>query len=51
LAYLGLARAQLRSSDSSKADEIYAKFFELWKEADANLTLLKQARSELRSRN
>lgn len=49
LAYLGLARAQLHSSDPAKAREAYSKFFELWKEADSDLVLLKQARIESRS--
>lgn len=46
LAQLGLARADLASGDSSKAKAAYADFFELWKAADSDIPVLKQARAE-----
>ncbi|MGO9539737.1 MAG: winged helix-turn-helix domain-containing protein [Terriglobales bacterium] len=46
LAHLGQARAYALSGDSSKARAAYQDFFALWKDADSNVPILKQARAE-----
>jgi len=46
LSYLGLARALASESDSSGARQAYLAFFTLWKDADADLLPLKEARLE-----
>jgi len=46
LARLGLARAYALGAQREKALENYREFFALWKDADADLKLLQQARSE-----
>jgi tetratricopeptide (TPR) repeat protein len=46
LAYLGLARALASSSDPAGARQAYDEFFSLWKDADADLLPLQQARQE-----
>jgi eukaryotic-like serine/threonine-protein kinase len=46
LARLGLARAYGAQSDPAKARVAYQNFFALWKDADPDIPLLKQARSE-----
>jgi tetratricopeptide (TPR) repeat protein len=46
LAHLGLARASALTGDLSQARESYRTFFELWKDADAELPVLKEARAE-----
>jgi eukaryotic-like serine/threonine-protein kinase len=46
LAYLGIARAYAASGDTAKARAAYATFLNLWKDADPNLPLLQQAKSE-----
>jgi eukaryotic-like serine/threonine-protein kinase len=46
LAHLGLGRAAALSGDVDAAASAYNTFFALWKSADANLPLLKTARSE-----
>ncbi len=46
LAHLGLARAYTLSGDSAKAKTAYQDFFALWKNADADLPLLKQAKAD-----
>ena len=46
LAHLGLARAYALSSDSSKARTDYQDFFVLWKDADPDIPILKQAKAE-----
>lgn len=47
LAYLGLARSARLAGDSAAARESYQRFLELWKDADADLRQLKDARAEL----
>ena len=46
LAHLGLARAYVISGDSAKARVAYQDFFNLWKEADPDVPVLKQAQAE-----
>jgi tetratricopeptide (TPR) repeat protein len=46
LARLGLARAYAHSGNIQKARETYQDFFEIWKDADSNIPLLKEARAE-----
>jgi serine/threonine protein kinase/Flp pilus assembly protein TadD len=45
-ARLGLARAYALSGDSAKAKTAYQDFLALWKDADPDLPILKQAKSE-----
>jgi tetratricopeptide (TPR) repeat protein len=46
LAYLGLGRAHGLTGDSAKAKSAYQHFFDLWKNADPDIPVLKQARLE-----
>jgi len=46
LAHLGLARADSLAGDDPHAKTAYADFLDLWKSADADVPVLKQARSE-----
>jgi serine/threonine protein kinase/Flp pilus assembly protein TadD len=46
LAHLGLARAYALSGDSAKSRSEYQNFFALWKVADADIPILKQAKAE-----
>jgi eukaryotic-like serine/threonine-protein kinase len=46
LAHLGLARAYRMVGDSAKARTAYQDFLVLWKDADPDIPLLKQARAE-----
>ncbi len=46
LAHLQLARAQAMSGDKAAARKSYAKFLSLWKDAEPNLMILKQAKAE-----
>ncbi len=46
LAHLGLARAYALSGDTAKAKIAYQGFLTLWKDADADSPLLKQAKTE-----
>ncbi|HYL69141.1 MAG TPA: protein kinase [Candidatus Limnocylindria bacterium] len=46
LAHLGLARAYALSGDSSKSRSEYQNFLGLWKAADPDVPILKQARAE-----
>jgi tetratricopeptide (TPR) repeat protein len=46
LAHLGLARAYASQSDSTKARKAYDEFFALWKDADPDLRILKEAKEE-----
>ena len=45
-AQLGLARAYASQGDSAKSRAAYQDFFSLWKEADADVPLLLQAKAE-----
>jgi eukaryotic-like serine/threonine-protein kinase len=46
LSYLGLARAYALQGDNAKSRTAYQDFFALWKEADADIPILKQAKAE-----
>jgi ATP/maltotriose-dependent transcriptional regulator MalT len=46
LAHLGLARAYALQGDTAKARAAYNDFFTLWKEADPDIPILKQAKAE-----
>ncbi len=46
LAHLGLGRAYAMAGDSNKARTAYQDFLVLWKEADLDLPILKQAKAE-----
>jgi serine/threonine protein kinase/predicted Zn-dependent protease len=46
LAQLGLARAAALQGDAVKSRQAYETFFQLWKEADADLPVLLEARRE-----
>jgi eukaryotic-like serine/threonine-protein kinase len=46
LAHLGLARAYALSGDAAKARTAYQDFFALWKDADPDEPILKQAKAE-----
>lgn len=46
LAHLGLARAAELGGDTAKARKAYQDFFALWKDADQDISILKQARLE-----
>jgi hypothetical protein len=46
LAHLGLGRAYALSGDSAKAKIAYQDFLALWKDADPDILILKQAKSE-----
>lgn len=46
LAHLGAARVAALSGDTTKARKAYQDFFELWKDADADLSVLMEAKKE-----
>jgi eukaryotic-like serine/threonine-protein kinase len=46
LAHLELARAEVLAGDAAKSKAAYEEFFQLWKNADPDVPLLKQARAE-----
>jgi len=46
LAHLGLARAAVLQGDAAKARKAYQDFFVLWKEADADIPILIEAKKE-----
>jgi eukaryotic-like serine/threonine-protein kinase len=46
LSYFGLARAYALQRDSDKARTAYQDFLALWKDADPDIPILKQARAE-----
>jgi Tfp pilus assembly protein PilF len=46
LAHLGLARAYAKSGDATKSRTAYQDFLTLWKEADPDIPILKQAKAE-----
>jgi eukaryotic-like serine/threonine-protein kinase len=46
LSYLGMARGFALTSDAAKARKAFQNFFELWKDADTDIPILKQAKVE-----
>ena len=46
LAHLQLARASVLSGDTAKAKAAYQDFFTLWKDADPDIPILKEAKAE-----
>jgi serine/threonine protein kinase/Flp pilus assembly protein TadD len=46
LAHVGLARAAALQGDTAKARQAYQDFFALWKDADADLSILIEAKKE-----
>ena len=46
LAHLQLARAFALSGDTAKAKSAYQDFLTLWKDADSDIPVLKQAKAE-----
>jgi eukaryotic-like serine/threonine-protein kinase len=46
LAHVGLARAYALSADTAKSRTAYQDFFTLWKDADPDIPILKQAKTE-----
>ncbi|HXW92758.1 MAG TPA: protein kinase [Terriglobales bacterium] len=46
LSYVGLARAWSLAGDTGKARSAYQDFFALWKDADPDIPVLKQAKAE-----
>ena len=46
LAHLQIGRAYAMAGDHEKAKAAYQDFFQLWKDADADVPVLKQARAE-----
>ena len=46
LSYVGLARATALAGDSGRARRAYQGFLALWKDADPDLPILKEARQE-----
>ncbi|MGA8220921.1 MAG: protein kinase [Candidatus Acidiferrales bacterium] len=46
LSYLGLARAAMLAGDAAKARKVYQDFLALWKDADPDIPILRQAKSE-----
>jgi len=46
LAHLGLARPYSLSGDTARAGAAYQDFLTLWKDADPNISILKQANAE-----
>ena len=46
LAHIGLARAGVLAGDTVKARKAYQDFFALWKDADPDIPILREARAE-----
>ena len=46
LSYLGMARSFVLAGDTAKARKAFQDFFELWKDADPDLPMLQQAKTE-----
>src|SRR6266700_2521598 len=51
LAHLGLARTHALSGDTAKAKSSYQDFFALWKDADPDIPILKEAKAEYEKLN
>jgi len=46
LAHLGLARSYALGGDTAKSRVAYQDFFALWKDADPDIPILKEAKAE-----
>jgi len=46
LAHVGLARSYALAGDTAKSRAAYDDFFALWKDADADIPVLKNAKAE-----
>ena len=46
LSYLGMARGFALAGDTARAKRAYQDFLELWKDADPDIAILKQAQAE-----
>ena len=46
LAHLGLARARVMGGDKAGAKLAYQDFFGIWKDADADIPVLQEAKAE-----
>ena len=46
LSYFGMARGFALAGDTAKAKSAFQDFFELWKDADPDISILKQAKAE-----
>jgi hypothetical protein len=46
LVHLGVARAYALSGDTAKSKTAYQDFFALWKDADPDIPILKEAKAE-----
>ena len=46
LSYLGMARGYMLAGEDTQAKNAYEKFLALWKTADSDLPVLRQARAE-----
>jgi tetratricopeptide (TPR) repeat protein len=46
ISYVGLARAYVLSGDTTKSRKAYQDFFALWKDADPDIPILKEAKAE-----
>jgi tetratricopeptide (TPR) repeat protein len=46
LSYMGLARGSVLAGDPAKAGKAYQEFLTLWKDADPDIPILKQAKAE-----
>jgi hypothetical protein len=46
LAHVGIARAEALAGDNAKARAAYQDFFTLWKDADPDIPILREAKSE-----
>ena len=51
LSYLGMGRGLALAGDSAKAKQAFEAFFALWKDADADIPILKQAKTEYANLN
>ncbi len=46
LSYVGLGRAQVLAGDTARARKAYQDFFALWKDADPDIPILREAKAE-----
>ena len=46
LSWLGMARGSALAGDTAKAKKAFEGFFELWKDADPDISILQQAKAE-----